>query len=42
MITALLLFLSNIFMTLAWYGYFEVQGPTVVAGNYRKLGDRIF
>ena len=42
MITALLLFISNIFMTLAWYGHLKFKDKPLLAGDRCELGDRIF
>ena len=40
MITVLLLFISNIFMTLAWYGH--LKSKKQIAGDRRELSTRIF
>ena len=42
MTTALLLFVSNIFMTQRVVWAFEVQGQTALGGDRRELGARIF
>jgi len=40
MITALLLFISNIFMTLAWHGHLKFKDKPLLAGHPRELGPR--